>query len=142
MWQLAGCSALCFTCARGHQRSSAHPQPCSPPSFAASSVVSYPPRSLRRLSLSVFRNPAGIHHNLTEIYVQTTGSGSSLAPLVNFYSKLPKGPRSASASGGIKGRFFNGKNASGAPLLWLIGGIFGLGYTIDYQSESSRSSCR
>lgn len=72
---------------------------------------------------------------------QTTGTGSSLAPLVNFYSKLPKGPRPASASGGIKGRFFNGKNASGAPLVWLIGGLFGLGYTIDYQSESPYRLC-
>ncbi|GJE92586.1 ATP synthase subunit f [Phanerochaete sordida] len=63
----------------------------------------------------------------------TTGTGASLAPLVNFYSKLPKGPAPSSASGGIKGRFFNGKNASGAPLVWLMVGIFGLGYTIDYQ---------
>ncbi|KAI0674602.1 mitochondrial F1-F0 ATP synthase subunit F of fungi-domain-containing protein [Trametes maxima] len=54
-------------------------------------------------------------------------------PLVNFYSKLPKGPAPSSASGGIKGRWFNGKNASAAPLLFTIFGIFGIGYTIDYQ---------
>ena len=41
------------------------------------------------------------------------------------------------AAGGIKGRFFNGKNASAAPVLFTILGIFGLGYTIDYQSASS-----
>ena len=53
---------------------------------------------------------------------------------MNFYSKLPKGPASTTAAGGIKGRFFNGKNASAAPLLFTILGIMGLGYTIDYQS--------
>ena len=68
--------------------------------------------------------------------MQSSGSGGGLAPLVNFYSKLPKGPAATTASGGIKGRFFNGKNASAAPLLFTILGIFGLGYTIDYQSAS------
>ncbi|KIP02939.1 hypothetical protein PHLGIDRAFT_20351 [Phlebiopsis gigantea 11061_1 CR5-6] len=63
----------------------------------------------------------------------SSGSGAGLSPLVNFYSKLPKGPAPASAASGIKGRFFNGKNASGAPFALLIAGIFGLGYTIDYQ---------
>ncbi|PSR70897.1 hypothetical protein PHLCEN_2v13211 [Hermanssonia centrifuga] len=67
--------------------------------------------------------------------ILSAGSGAGLSPLVNFYSKLPKGPAPASASGGIKERFFNGKNASGAPLVWLIAGIFGLGYTIDYQKH-------
>ena len=55
---------------------------------------------------------------------------------MNFYSKLPKGPAPTTAAGGIKGRFFNGKNASAAPVLFTILGIFGLGYTIDYQSAS------
>ncbi|KAJ8482863.1 hypothetical protein ONZ51_g5093 [Trametes cubensis] len=63
----------------------------------------------------------------------SSGTGGGLGPLVNFYSKLPKGPAATSASGGIKARFFNGKNASAAPLLFTILGIFGLGYTIDYQ---------
>ncbi|EGN97759.1 ATP17, subunit F of the F0 sector of mitochondrial F1F0 ATP synthase [Serpula lacrymans var. lacrymans S7.3] len=62
----------------------------------------------------------------------TSGSGANLTPLVNFYSKLPKGP-APSTVGGIKARYFNGKNASGAPLVWTILGIFGLGYTVDYQ---------
>ena len=66
--------------------------------------------------------------------MQSSGSGGGLGPLVNFYSKLPKGPASTTAAGGIKGRFFNGKNASAAPLLFTILGIMGLGYTIDYQS--------
>ncbi|GBE85480.1 mitochondrial F1-F0 ATP synthase subunit F of fungi-domain-containing protein [Sparassis latifolia] len=63
----------------------------------------------------------------------SSGSGAGLGPLVNFYSKLPKGPAASSAGGGIKGRYFSGKNASGAPLLFLMLGICGLGYTIDYQ---------
>jgi F-type H+-transporting ATPase subunit f len=67
-------------------------------------------------------------------FLKTSGSGEGLTPLVNFYSKLPKGP-STSTVGGIKGRFFNGKNASAAPLLATILTLFGLGYTIDYQSE-------
>ncbi|KAJ7621111.1 mitochondrial F1-F0 ATP synthase subunit F of fungi-domain-containing protein [Roridomyces roridus] len=59
-------------------------------------------------------------------------SGGGLAPLVDFYSKLPKGP-APQRYGGIKGRFFSGKNASGAPVLAIIGGLFLIGYTIDYQ---------
>jgi F-type H+-transporting ATPase subunit f len=64
---------------------------------------------------------------------QSSGGGASLAPLVNFYSKLPKGsaPR---ALGGLKARFFNGENASGSPIVFTILSIFGLGYFIDYQS--------
>ncbi|TBU29369.1 mitochondrial F1-F0 ATP synthase subunit F of fungi-domain-containing protein [Dichomitus squalens] len=65
----------------------------------------------------------------------SSGTGAGLGPLVNFYSKLPKGPAPTSA-GGIKARFFNGKNASAAPLLFGILAIFSLGYTIDYQSAS------
>lgn len=65
---------------------------------------------------------------------QSAGSGEGLAPLVNFYSKLPKGPAPAPV-GGIKARFFTGKNASAAPAVWVILGLFTLGYTIDYQSS-------
>ncbi|KAK7046388.1 ATP17 subunit F of the F0 sector of mitochondrial F1F0 ATP synthase [Favolaschia claudopus] len=59
-------------------------------------------------------------------------SGGGLDPLVDFYSKLPKG-RAPSRFGGIKGRFFAGKNASAGPALAIIGGIFLIGYTLDYQ---------
>ncbi|KAL4080856.1 mitochondrial F1-F0 ATP synthase subunit F of fungi-domain-containing protein, partial [Scleroderma citrinum] len=62
----------------------------------------------------------------------SAGSGEGLAPLVNFYSRLPKGPTPAPV-GGLKARFFNGKNASAAPAVWVILGLFTLGYTIDYQ---------
>lgn len=70
-------------------------------------------------------------------FFQSSGSGAGLAPLVNFYSKLPKGAASSTAGGGIKARYFNGKNASAAPLLAFIVTVFGIGYTIDYQSEFS-----
>jgi F-type H+-transporting ATPase subunit f len=56
-----------------------------------------------------------------------------LTPLVEFYSKLPKGPSTTKVSG-IKGKYFDGKNASAVPLVSTIAGIFLLGYTIDYQS--------
>ncbi|KAJ7103944.1 mitochondrial F1-F0 ATP synthase subunit F of fungi-domain-containing protein [Mycena epipterygia] len=59
-------------------------------------------------------------------------SGGGLAPLVDFYSKLPKG-HAPTRMGGLKGRFFSGKNASAAPVLALIGGLFLIGYTMDYQ---------
>lgn len=66
--------------------------------------------------------------------VQTGGQGGSLTPLVDFYSKLPKGPAPQRSFGGLKARYFSGKNASGAPILATILGIFAIGYTIDYQS--------
>ncbi|KAJ7144341.1 mitochondrial F1-F0 ATP synthase subunit F of fungi-domain-containing protein [Mycena epipterygia] len=56
-----------------------------------------------------------------------------LSPLVAFYSKLPKGRAPVPAVRGIKERFFSGKNASAAPVLALIGGLFLVGYTMDYQ---------
>ncbi|KAH7927648.1 ATP17, subunit F of the F0 sector of mitochondrial F1F0 ATP synthase [Leucogyrophana mollusca] len=62
----------------------------------------------------------------------SSGGGEGLAPLVNFYSKLPKGP-APSTVGGIKARYFNGKNASAAPVVWTILSIFTFGYIIDYQ---------
>ena len=36
---------------------------------------------------------------------------------------------------GVKGRFFDGHNASGVPLVSLIVGLFAVGYTIDYNSK-------
>jgi len=69
--------------------------------------------------------------------VQTGGSGGSLTPLVNFYSKLPKGRAPQSSFGGLKAKYYNGKNASAAPILATILGIFTMGYTIDYQSASN-----
>ncbi|KAJ7215510.1 mitochondrial F1-F0 ATP synthase subunit F of fungi-domain-containing protein [Mycena pura] len=62
-------------------------------------------------------------------------SGGGLGPLVDFYSKLPKGPAPARAHG-IKARMFSGKNASAKPILALIGGLWLIGYTLDYQRAS------
>jgi F-type H+-transporting ATPase subunit f len=67
-------------------------------------------------------------------FVQSAGKGADLTPLVAFYSKLPKGPAPESAGRGIKARYFNGKNASASPIVVTMLAIFGLGYTIDYQS--------
>ncbi|KAJ7097118.1 mitochondrial F1-F0 ATP synthase subunit F of fungi-domain-containing protein, partial [Mycena belliarum] len=58
-------------------------------------------------------------------------SGGGLGPLVEFYSKLPKGP-APQRMRGLKARFFSGKNASAAPVVGLIGGLFLIGYTLDY----------
>ena len=66
--------------------------------------------------------------------VQTGGHGGSLTPLVDFYSKLPKGPAPQTSFGGLKAKYFSGRNASAAPVLATILGIFAIGYTIDYQS--------
>ncbi|KIY70222.1 hypothetical protein CYLTODRAFT_451903 [Cylindrobasidium torrendii FP15055 ss-10] len=61
------------------------------------------------------------------------GSGEGLTPLVNFYSKLPKG--NAAPPSGFKARFFNGENASGKPFLAFIIGLWAVGYTLDYQTH-------
>lgn len=113
------------------------------PSTHNHAALPHPPPARRpRPAKSRHPLPARESARLSSVFAplklrQSSGQGAGLAPLVNFYSKLPKGPAPASAAGGIKGRFFNGKNASGAPLVWLIAGIFGLGYTIDYQSTFS-----
>ncbi|KAJ3506824.1 hypothetical protein NMY22_g17124 [Coprinellus aureogranulatus] len=64
------------------------------------------------------------------------GSGAGLKPLVDFYGKLPKGNATQRVSG-LKGRYFNGENASGAPFATLIVVLFGIGYTIDYNMHLS-----
>ncbi|GJJ15276.1 hypothetical protein Clacol_009552 [Clathrus columnatus] len=60
------------------------------------------------------------------------GSAASLAPLVQFYSKLPKGPAPQRA-GSFGAKLLNAKNASGKPILVTIASLMLLGYTIDYQ---------
>ncbi|KAG9011782.1 ATP synthase f chain, mitochondrial precursor [Tulasnella sp. 427] len=68
----------------------------------------------------------------TPASVSTGGTSASTASIVEFYSKLPKGSVTPSASSGIRGRFFDGKNASGKPLVAFIAGMMVFGYTIDY----------
>ncbi|KZV66329.1 hypothetical protein PENSPDRAFT_93378 [Peniophora sp. CONT] len=65
--------------------------------------------------------------------ILSSGQGSELAPLVAFYSKLPKGPAPAPSALSLKAKFFDGTNASGKPLVYGIIGIFLIGYTLDYQ---------
>ncbi|KAJ8292724.1 Importin-13 [Rhodotorula toruloides] len=64
-------------------------------------------------------------------------SAARMAKVVEFYSALPKGPApkkrvGASPLARYKARYFDGPNASAAPFLHVIGGLFLLGYTIDY----------
>ncbi|KAF8133363.1 hypothetical protein EV363DRAFT_1259040 [Boletus edulis] len=56
----------------------------------------------------------------------TAGSGAGLAPLVNFYSKLPKGRAPPATFDPEK----KAVNRLGLTLLFF----FGVGYTIDYNS--------
>ncbi|KAJ6523227.1 mitochondrial F1-F0 ATP synthase subunit F of fungi-domain-containing protein, partial [Mycena vulgaris] len=63
-----------------------------------------------------------------------------LTPLVSFYSTLPKGPAPTPAMRGLKARFFSGKNASAGPVLGLIGGLFLIGYTMDYQQHHKNNA--
>lgn len=94
-----------------------------PPKIASPSIL------VSLLSLSS-TNPLKYSH----FPLQSAGKGADLSPLVAFYSKLPKGPASEPAVRGIKARYFNGKNASASPIVVAVLAIFGLGYTIDYQS--------
>ncbi|KZT59354.1 F1F0-ATPsyn F [Calocera cornea HHB12733] len=62
----------------------------------------------------------------------TGGSvGAQMATVVDFYSKLPKGPAPPQSSG-IKARYWDGKNASATPFYGAIAGLMLFGYTIDY----------
>ncbi|GJN92858.1 hypothetical protein Rhopal_005898-T1 [Rhodotorula paludigena] len=59
------------------------------------------------------------------------------AKIVQFYSALPKGPAPKKQVGlspfaQYKARYFDGENASAAPFLHAIVGLFLVGYTIDY----------
>ncbi|GFZ43263.1 hypothetical protein JCM24511_00982 [Saitozyma sp. JCM 24511] len=65
--------------------------------------------------------------------VSSGSTSTRTQAVIDFYSKLPKGPKPASERpGGLRGRYFEGKNASGAPFLATIFILFGIGYTIDY----------
>ncbi|OLL23062.1 ATP synthase subunit f, mitochondrial [Neolecta irregularis DAH-3] len=59
-----------------------------------------------------------------------------MARIVDFYSKLPRGPKQDVQSLGLIGRYkqkyFDGDNASGVPLLHLIGSLLVIGYSMQY----------
>ncbi|CED83713.1 ATPeFF, ATP17 [Phaffia rhodozyma] len=60
------------------------------------------------------------------------GTTASMDRVIEFYTKLPKGraPNAQQYTGLSK--FVNGKNATGKPIVALVGGLFVLGYTIQY----------
>ncbi|KAK8865700.1 hypothetical protein IAR55_000845 [Kwoniella newhampshirensis] len=65
--------------------------------------------------------------------VSSGTTSARTAQVIDFYSKLPKGAKPASEQvGGLRGRYFGGKNASGKPLVATVGILFLIGYTIDY----------
>lgn len=68
------------------------------------------------------------------------GDSARMESVVNFYKSLPKGPAPKRRGGGIKDRYFDGKNASGAPIVATIGSLLLLGYTIDYHMHLSESA--
>ncbi|GAA5872758.1 hypothetical protein JCM8547_006334 [Rhodosporidiobolus lusitaniae] len=64
-------------------------------------------------------------------------SAARMQRVVGFYSALPKGAAPAKKVGvspfaQYKARYFDGPNASAAPFLHAIVGLFLVGYTIDY----------
>ncbi|KAE8215624.1 hypothetical protein CF327_g1152 [Tilletia walkeri] len=68
------------------------------------------------------------------------GNSSRMESVVSFYKALPKGEAAAKRGGGIKARFFDGKNASGAPIVATIGAMLLLGYTIDYNMQHHKNA--
>ncbi|ORY20510.1 mitochondrial F1-F0 ATP synthase subunit F of fungi-domain-containing protein [Naematelia encephala] len=65
--------------------------------------------------------------------VSSGSTSQRTANVIEFYSKLPKGslPDSQRA-GGIRGRYFEGKNASGFPIVATVLSLIVVGYTLDY----------
>lgn len=57
--------------------------------------------------------------------------------VVSFYKALPKGSEPAARESGIKGKLFDGKNASGKPIVWTIGFLILFGYTLEYNGHLS-----
>ncbi|KAF9964201.1 hypothetical protein BGZ65_001232, partial [Modicella reniformis] len=53
--------------------------------------------------------------------------------VVNFYKGLPNGHAPPARATGYQARHFDGDNSSMTPLYHVIGGVFLLAYTIDYQ---------
>ncbi|TIB94718.1 hypothetical protein E3Q19_00027 [Wallemia mellicola] len=71
--------------------------------------------------------------------VSGSEAGARMSSVIDFYSKLPKGNATQKASG-IKGKYFDGQNSSRTPLLATIGGLFLIGYTLDYQLHLTRAN--
>ncbi|PKI83578.1 hypothetical protein MVES_002440 [Malassezia vespertilionis] len=64
------------------------------------------------------------------------GAGvSNTNAVVDFYKALPKGNEPQKHSSSIKSKYFNGKNASGKPLVFIIGFLMVFGYTLEYNGH-------
>lgn len=62
-------------------------------------------------------------------------SSSNTEAVVNFYKALPKGPAPAPRATSIKAKYFDGENASGKPILAVIGVLMLVGYTLEYNGH-------
>ena len=71
--------------------------------------------------------------------VGQSSAGTDTDAVVSFYKALPKGEQSAKRSGGIKGRFFDGENASGKPIIGVIAALMIGGYILEYNGHLSKS---
>lgn len=72
--------------------------------------------------------------------VGNSSSSSNTDAVVSFYKALPKGPEPEKRSGGIKGAYFDGKNASGKPIIGVIAALMIGGYILEYNGHLS--TCR
>lgn len=63
------------------------------------------------------------------------GSSARMEGVVGFYKSLPKGDAPQKRGGGIKARYFDGKNASGKPIVATLFTMFLIGYSIDYATH-------
>lgn len=69
--------------------------------------------------------------------VGSSGSGSNTDAVVSFYKALPKGNEPEKRASGIKGKYFDGKNASGKPIIGVIAALMIGGYTLEYNGHLS-----
>jgi F-type H+-transporting ATPase subunit f len=77
----------------------------------------------------------------TPAMVSSGGSSARMDAVVGFYKALPKGEAPAKRGGGIKARFFDGKNASSKPIVAYIAFMLLFGYTIDVSSARAGVEC-
>lgn len=66
------------------------------------------------------------------------GSSARMDAVVDFYKSLPKGD-APQRRGGLKGRYFDGKNASGKPIVATLCSLLLIGYTLDYMTHLRKS---
>lgn len=69
--------------------------------------------------------------------VGSSGSGANTDAVVSFYKALPKGNEPEKRASGIKGKYFDGNNASGKPIIGVIAALMIGGYTLEYNGHLS-----